>query len=365
MSDTGGPPAHDLSRPLLQAIAADALNCPVDGLPPLEGEDLAELKRILRGESTPAVPVDRARAIRALVRSDRSPEASEVLARVLGNKDESTRVRAIAAHGLGTTPSAEAERVLVRNLSAEDDKVRAEVVTALGRMGSAEALDRLKSAPRPANARVRRQLSLARLLVALRADAGEQEVEEARRLLRAGAGEPVEPGPGVALRTFESTRIEAPEVRELLGLVDGSTYGVPLSGEVGFRVPCGRASYVLFLNSQLKPGRFVAGVRSKGLIAGILAAQDRVTRRVTTRYLVVTSPTPKGLDVLVTRTDGELAFAGEATPEGDGLRLTLRTAGDRGAPARIEGRLSGSDLSWRLAVSGRARPKGQGREIPA
>ena len=365
MSNTGDPPAHGLSPPLLQAIAADALDCPVDGLPPLEGDDLAELKRILRGESTPAVPVDRARAIRALVRSDRSAEATDVLARVLGNMEEGTRARAVAAYGLGTISSADAERVLVGNLSAEDADVRAEVVTALGRMGSAEALDRLRSAPPPANPRAGRQFSLARLLVALRAGAGEQEVEEARRLLRAGAGEPVEPGPGVPQRTFESTRIDAPEVRELLGMVDGSTYGIPLNGRVGFRVPCGRTSYVLFLNSQLEPGRFVEGVRSKALIAGILAAQDRVTRRVTPRYLIVSTPTSKGLDLLVTRTDGELAFAGEAALDGDGLRLTLRTAGDRGAPGRIEGRLSGSDLSWRLAVSGQARPKAQGREIPA
>ncbi|HEX2047422.1 MAG TPA: HEAT repeat domain-containing protein [Acidimicrobiales bacterium] len=365
MSDTGGPPAHALSRPLSQAIAADALDCPVDGLPPLGADDVADLKRILRGETTPAVPIDRARAIRALFRSDRSGETSDVLGRVLANQEETTRARAVAAYGLGTIPGAESERALVRNLSTEDDTVRSEVVTALGRVGSAEALDRLKAVPDPRSPRARRQLSLSRLVIALRAGAGAQEIEEARRALRVGMREPVAPEPDAPQRTFESTLIEAPEVRELLGMVDGSMYGISLSDEVGFRVPCGRATYVLFLNSLLKRGRFVEGVRSKGLVAGILGAQERVTRRVTPRYLVLSTPTPKGLDLLVTRTDGEPAFSGEAALEGDGLRLTLGTAGERGAPARVDGTLSGSDLRWRLVVSGEARQKGHGREIRA
>lgn len=140
MSDIDKLTDENFSKELLHAISADEVNCPTD-LPVLSAGDVAVLKQVLRGEKRPPILMDKKRAVNALASSERSAEASAILAGVVADLKETTRVRAAAAAQLSVMPKESAEKALVDNLETANDIVRIEVRKSLAKIGSTKGGD--------------------------------------------------------------------------------------------------------------------------------------------------------------------------------------------------------------------------------
>lgn len=353
MTDTRtGPEDREFSRELLRAISADEGGCFVD-LPVVASNDVADLKQVLRGERIPNIPIDKKRAVTALARSESSAEASDILASIVADTEETTRVRAVAASNLGLMPPEAAERALLQNLTADDEVVRVEVFKSLGRIGTTEGLDRLKALPDPENDYAKRQLSLAKLAISFRSGSEERDVQDANSTL------------GIRWTTHAAKTVEGRQVQENIDMIWGSIYGITLNSDIGFEIGCGRTKHFLFLNDVMKRGAFVESIRSRNMIAGLLALQEEGTRHFTTRYLLLTSPSDAGLEVTIVRTNGDIVYAGEARPDGAAaLRLTMRDVGLERTATEIEGLLSNDDIHLNLRVwRGTTRTKQHGEPI--
>ena len=140
MSDIDKLTDKNFSAELLHAIAADEVNCSPD-LPVLSAGDVVVLKEILRGEKRPPIPIDKKRAVNALASSERSAEVSAILAGVVADLNETTRVRATAAARLSVMPKESAEKALTENMETANQIVRIEVRKSLAKIGSEKAGD--------------------------------------------------------------------------------------------------------------------------------------------------------------------------------------------------------------------------------
>jgi hypothetical protein len=128
------------SRELLHAIAANEGRC-FEDLTVLSPGDVAVLKQVLRGEKRPPILIDRKRAVNALASSERSAEASAILAGVVADLKETTQVRAAAAAQLSVMPKESAEKALLENLEPTNEIVRREVRKSLAKIGSEKVVD--------------------------------------------------------------------------------------------------------------------------------------------------------------------------------------------------------------------------------
>jgi hypothetical protein len=338
---------QEFSRELLQAISAEEAGCVFD-MPALTGNDLAVLKQILRGERIPRTPVDKKRVVNALARSESSAEASDILARIVSNTSETKRVRATAASSLSLMPPDAAEKALLQNLTVNDEAVRAKVFKSLGRVGTAESLGRLNALPEPANHYARKQMFLAKLAITYRSGSEARNAEFAKSAL------------GISWTTEAAKAVEGKRVRENIDAILDSTYGLGLNPDIGYEIVCGRNKLFLFLNDAIKRGAFAESLRSRNMIAGLVARQEGEARFFSTRYLVLTSPSAEGVEVIVARTNGDVAYAGEARIDGDALQLNMRDVGLERIPMEIEGRVSNADIRLGLnAWRGESRPKKQ------
>ena len=85
--------------------------------------------------------IDRKRAVNALASSERSAEASAILAGVVADLKETTQVRAAAAAQLSVMPKESAEKALMENLETANEIVRLEVRKSLTKIGSEKVVD--------------------------------------------------------------------------------------------------------------------------------------------------------------------------------------------------------------------------------
>jgi hypothetical protein len=334
------------SKSLAKAVAAESLVCFSD-LPALSDKDLADLKGILKGTKTTSVPIDAKQAITILAHGEPSVESIEILARILSNTSESTKVRVSAAANLGILGSESAEKALLKNLDTEDQFVRSEVIKSLGKVGSAESLRRLDLSAETASDSERRLIDFARVTIAFREGSYEEDSM-----------------PGVDWRTQSLKVVEGDRVAENVRKIWGSTYGVVLSREVGLAMVCGRSTLSVLLNSLLKRGSWLETIRSRPLIAGILTVKEHEVAQYSVRSLLITKPTDTGFTIAATRTDGDVVFAGDARPEGDGLRLTIRNVGPERTPVEIGGVITNDDIKLDLRTwRGTVRDKRHGEAL--
>ena len=131
---------ENFSRELLHAIAADEVSC-FEDRPVLSSGDVAVLKQVLRGEKVPPILIDRKRAVTALANSERSAEASAILAGVVADLKETTQVRAAAAAQLSVMPKEFSEKALLENVETANVIVGREVRKSLAKIGSEKAVD--------------------------------------------------------------------------------------------------------------------------------------------------------------------------------------------------------------------------------
>jgi hypothetical protein len=345
-SGRGGP---KLSPALRRAIAADTIGCFVDNAV-LAKRDVAALQKILAGQETPGLDINRKRALGALARSDRSAETGELLAQVLADRKLPHRDRAAAAAYLGLLSPPAAEKPLLAALRKTSGLLRVEVIKALGQVGTAKALTQLRKIELDDDDPARRQLGLAELAIAFREK-------------RKGTG-PDDLSDALDIRwtTTEATRLDARAVRETLAALGGPTYGVTINPRIGFRFDCGSLQHVVLLNEALKRGSFVKGVRERNMIAGLLVSQAEKLRYFSVRWLLLTSPAKDGVRMVLARPNGDPAFEGQAVAEDGALRFTLRDTGLERTPAEISGFATDDDIDWTMRVwrgplRGKLRPR--------
>jgi len=348
MAETKTPNDHGFSRDLERAISPRVRQVEAD-LPVVRGDDLATLKKILRGEAKPPFEVDPKRAINALTRSERSEDVAQILSAVLSREQETTKVRTVAAHNLAMLPPEFAEKPLLRNIATADGILRDEIVTSLGRVGTAESLKRLEELPAPPGEARQRLLVLAKAAIGVRSG---MKPPDLGRVL------------GVRWSDHRLNPLEPGRVREELTRLWDSTFGIALNPEFGFELDCGNSKNLLFLNAEIKSGNFLASAATKPLIAGLVALREDDTPHSTVRYVVFTTPAESGIEIVVTRKNGQVAFAGQARIENEALRISLRDVGQERTPTAVEGTVTNDRIDLKLRVwRGAAKSKRPGLPV--
>jgi len=328
-----------LSPELLNAIAAERLGCFVDRAT-LSGKDVTALKNILKGRSVPDIAVDRKRALIALAEADSSEETAELLAGIAGDNREETRTRAAAARNLARMPQDAAEKALGTLLSAKNPTVQLASAKALLRIGSKAGLKALQRLPTPQSEALRKQLSLVRAVIALRTN----EKDEGVQLLLDARWE-----------TFEARKIDPAVIKDKISAVAGPTFGIALNPNTAFEITCGGQPHILFLDEQIRDGRFTRGITGKDNLAGLIALEETETRHLTVRYLVLIATTEARHQLIVTQTNGEIAFAGEFQKDGEDFRIAGRDVRLGSAATEVFGAVSNSEINLGLRIWRSAR----------
>lgn len=342
------PDVRGLSPGLLRAIAARQRYVEVD-TPIVEGDDLSDLKRLLRADPNPEI--DGKRAIGTLARSERSADAATILEEILRDVRRPATIRAAAALGLGGMPPEVAERSLLRGLDCGDDRVQSAVLTSIAQMGTAEALARLRDLPEPEDESARRQLSLARLAVGLRTGAPREQIDGELSVF------------GVGWHTEEARQVEPKRVRACVAALGDVAYGLKLDPAVAWDVGCGGVAQLLLISKELELGAVAEQVSTRSLLAGLIAVTDDERGYAAVRYLVMTTPSATGCEVFVARPTGDVVYAGSAERERESLRLTLRDVGVARVPTTIEARVSGREISVSIRSWGGARRRSAQGEV--
>ncbi|NEQ49611.1 MAG: HEAT repeat domain-containing protein [Leptolyngbya sp. SIO3F4] len=357
-SFTPNPDIPNISPKLLQAISSTSLEVELD-LPRLSGEDLVDLKAILRGEKRVDVPIDQKRALNALVRSERSPETFKIISSILTDSQKHSKVRSLAALNLSLVAAPETEQVLIQNLNTEDTRLQTSVVKSLGRIGTERAFERLNTLSSSPNVTVQRQVSFARQVIAYRSTSRTPEFQALRTGSAATFRAALPALDEVAMRARSNTRwstflaktVEGRPVQEKLEALWDSTYGLKLNQNLGLEVECGSAKHFLFLNEDLQQGRLLGSLRARNNIAGLLAFQaDTHVQHLTVRYLLLVNPSETGMDLVVTRTNGSPVYVGEGQLEGSNLQFNMRETHLSRVPIEITGQLSEADIQLSLQV---------------
>jgi hypothetical protein len=327
---TNGKKKRSLSAKLARAISPEGVSCFSDA-PVLSEKDVADLKAVLTGERDEADRIDTKQAISLLAHTDRSPEASEILGRILGAESEPIRVRVSAAANLAVVGTEEAEAILLEHLDAGDTFVRLEVIESLGKVGTEASRARLEAVAKRASAPEARAAAAALVAIDFREGRTRQEG-----------------WPGVARRSVAVDLIEAEVIAKRVGNLWGSTYGIRLNPDVALGLPCGRTQLTVLLNAELKRGSWLEAARSRPLIAGIVTGKDGESERHVVRHVLLTRPTEEGFAIAATRASGDVVFAGEAVPDGDGYRLRVRDVGPERMPAEVEGVITNDSITLEL-----------------
>ena len=99
-------------------------------------------------------------------------------------------------------------------------------------------------------------------------------------------------------------------------------------------------------------------LRSGSIIAGIIALEEKHTRHLTVRYLILKTPNRAGAQLTVLNTNGEVAYVGNAQPNGEEFRFSLRDVGSERLATQIEGTISEDAMNFEVRVwRGTPRPK--------
>jgi hypothetical protein len=334
-----------LSKKLSRAIGEDAMDC-VTGDPKLAKNDIEALARILTGEDEPSAPVNRKRAVNTFVRVSPAGESVPVLAKILGDADESPATRISAAWGLGRSGDPRAEKALIRALDDAGGNLQREVVKALGRVGSAKGLEALDAVHANGDAALQRLVSLSRTLVSYRVKGGKPDAGKIREQL------------GLDWVETRPKKLTKGKVEGHVEALRGDTLGLELSRDLGLELDCGEngKNTVLF-SDQVEPGRLIDSLFKTSRVSALVTLQNPREKRSTLRYVVMTNVTEGGADIVVTRTTGELVLAGEATPDGDGWRFDVRDVGRVLPPTSISGVVTDKAIEMRVKTMGARRAK--------
>lgn len=344
---------------MAQIVATDRLPLSEPGARRLTPTEVASLKQLASRKVRPPGEANVGRAIAALALREPSPQVARILARFLADEREDRTDRATAAIGLRLMSSQAARAGLVAALRTPDHVVRLETLKSLGAIGDADALTALTRMSPPEHEAERRQLALAKALIAHRLG------RRGHRLtFRRGAS-----SPGARKdRTKMSLRSLKPAtVRSHVDSLRGTSYDIPLSHRVAFTVDVESVRWTLFVNEEVAGDGDFSGLDRRPWLAGLVARWDERTKSCAVQHLILTDPLTRGAALTVVRSDGRVSHAGRVSLPDGPLSFAVRDVARRGgAPFGVEGRVTarGVELDLSLA-SGRRRKQDTGDAVAA
>jgi hypothetical protein len=278
--------------------------------------ELQLLTAVARNEPGGDVPLSRHRALGVLATVASAEVAVPVLEQVAGDRTVGRADRVAAIRGLGSVATPTAEELLLGHTTDADPNVRREAFAALGTFAGMTALSMLAGLDEPDDDASRRQLALARAVIAHR------EGVDGPFLPEVSGRRPDDPGPENRLAVnleLKSTEATADDVERFRG----PTFDIELADRA-YGLRCGRAEWSVLVNRDLGSA-FSARERllERPWIAALLARWAPPAVATTTQYLVLTRPVGRSVRVDVSRTDGVIAYTGSAEPAGDELAFSI------------------------------------------
>lgn len=309
----------------------------------LTASQIASLKEIVERKITLQGPFSMAKAVTALARAEKSADVSRILGEFVADESVAANERAIAAVNLRLVPGPEAQKWLIANLRADDPAVQRQVIKSLGALGDEEALRALEEVPDPEQEAVKKQLAFAKALIAHRMGLPGDYLPFRPGVVReAGLDDKLVK---LTLRPLSGRTIRSHRRRLL-----GTTYGIEL-GNRGFQLRAGKARWTVFLPQELGGGLGLLGLFDRKWIAALLARWDPRTKLAAVQYVVLTSPSRGGTEIMVVRTDGEVFYTGRATPTRGILKFDMRDVARSGtAPTNVQGRLNRDGVALDITI---------------
>jgi hypothetical protein len=338
-----------LSKPLppklIELVRADRLDRPVPAkVTPANVKILAKIARDPRSFEAVSAP----RAIQALARAAKPSASIPVLRGIVADPGAPTVPRITAARELGSLATPAAQRALLANLDTGAPRVLEAVLRGIGAFAGPAALRELMKLGEQRDVGVRRQLALARALIAHRhgldgpflpAVAGrtrtKDEIEHHGKLT-------------LRLKTARST---AADLRRLVG----TRYGIEIAPR-GADLACAGADWLVLFHRDLAPDAVARRLFDRPWIAALLARWYIRDKAAVVHHLVLTRPEGRSALISVVRADGELMYAGRAVPDGRGVSFTLADVDRPGAaPVNIEARISAKGIELLRVVASSRR----------
>jgi len=114
--------------------------------------------------------------------------------------------------------------------------------------------------------------------------------------------------------------------------------------------------YIIF-EYKFKPGALLKNLKSHSQVSGIVAVRNPKESISTVRNIVITNVSTSGIDILVTRTTGEVVYAGDAWQEGEMWKFMLRDIGLTSAPTTVTGTISDKEIMFEVSSVNQRRVK--------
>jgi hypothetical protein len=332
---------HRLTPKILDLVATDRVDRPPVGrLTTAQTEVLAE---VARKPQAFAERVSAPRAIHALARGAGVEVSIPVLDEIVSDPAAAASSRVVAARELGLIATPEVERALVRRTGVSDPRVQQAVFAGLGSFGGSEALRQLASLQEPDDPAARRQLALARALIAHRLGLDGPFLPAAGG--KARRPEELEQRAAVTLQ-LKAEQATATDRERLVG----STYGIALA-ERAAALKCGRMEWTVFFNHELDPAT-LGRLFERPWIAALMGRWYLKDKALTAQHLVLSRPEGSVALIDVVRTDGERMYTGRAEADGTDVRFSLADVDRPGtAPTNVIGRMSSRGIELEGVVA--------------
>ena len=325
----------NLSPKLARVVTDGSLDCPTGKLN-LNKADVKALTQILSGEADTKAAVDRKRAVRALVQVGEGRKSAAVLAKILLDANEEDATRFSAAAGLGQVGDESSEKALIQALEQTEGTLQREVVKAIGRIGGERSYAALNALSRKGEPGLKRLLAFSKTLTAYRSEKASIDPGEARAAL------------GVEWTKLEVRKLPKKRVQESIKTLRKNPFTLKLSEEIGYELMCGKIVNTLLVSDAYRPGNLLENLKSRSQISGMMVLRNPREIISTVRHLVMTNVTEAGVDIIVTRTSGEVVYAGEAAPDGDVWRFSLRDISSTSAPTAVSGVISDKEVEFNV-----------------
>lgn len=304
---------------------------------------LRQLRDVVAGRES-AFP--RTQAMALLFDSD-FPNKHRDFEAVLENERENSDIRYLAATYLGRVNTTSALEILIRNSQICDEYVLVGVMKALGRIGDRLALEAVLKAKEEAKGLAALEAKFAAALISHRLGLKRNEVPvlNNREYLEL---------PTDCARPLRITRADDIDAEFCLRSVAGQPLGIEFSEHPMYQFRCGRRTWMILFNRDCVGQYTVKKLTKQKALFGVLAIRSEETRLYSVALLLLTSPGEQKdtANLLICRTNGDIAFGGTARVKGDYAEFSIRAVSRPGAFAvRVQGAFENGRLEIKEALA--------------
>lgn len=281
-----------------------------------------------------------------LLRASDAPDKHLAFESVLGDQEEVPEVRYEAALHLGRLKSVAAMDTLIRNSTTQDPLALRGIAKALGLVGNASALPALTSIENSSSGTVSKLARFSAALIAHRHNLAGHDlpVPDPRNNLKL-SGE--RNGP-IKLRPAKQEELE-----RCLKAISEEPYGISIDTKTADTLICGKRRFLVLFDRRIAAAR-VLKVKNRKALPAVIAAHNVENDSYSIAYLVLSSPARTGdrIDLLLARTNGDIAFSGRAVSDGEGFKFEVSATPRPGGHAvSLKGEVKASKLSLSEGLS--------------